>query len=107
MLNSRKTQLVAVLPMLAAVILICGCGKALAPELVGKWKAKASDKLTKSSKPEDQMAKAMAESMLSMFTLELKADKTFSMTMMMFPIEGTWSVSGYTLELKPTKVMGM
>jgi hypothetical protein len=101
-----KNRFIKAFAVVVLIVFSVGCGKGLEQTLVGKWKAKPNDKAA-STKPEDQLTKAMAESMMSMFSLELKADKTFTMTMMIFPIEGKWSVSGSTLELKPEKMMGM
>ena len=73
--------------------------------LVGKYKG---DLKMPPAKPGDQraeMAAKMAKSMAATLALELKADKSFSMTVM-FPVEGTWSVSGSTLSLKAEKIMG-
>jgi hypothetical protein len=57
----------------------------------------------------DQFAEAFAEGMAEMmsFSLGIKEDKTFTMTMMFFPIEGHWEQRGDTLWLHPDKVMGM
>jgi hypothetical protein len=107
MFLSCKYRLAIAAAACGFALLSAGCGKSLDQQLVGKWKAKLPDKVANSNKPEDQMAKAMAQSMMSTFTLELKPDKTFTMTMMMFPVEGKWSVSGNTVQLAPEKVMGM
>ena len=57
----------------------------------------------------DQMAEAFAAGMAEMmsFALNIKEDKTFSMTMMFFPVEGKWEQKGEQLWLHPETVMGM
>lgn len=70
--------------------------------LVGKFKGE----ITFPASMKDDPNVAMAKSLLANTTLELNADKTFTMTMMV-PLEGHWSVSGSTVSLKIEKMMGM
>ena len=70
--------------------------------LIGKWNGEITVPESEKNDPSAKMAMAM----LKNITLELKEDKTFVM-MMMFPIEGTWSVSGDRVSLKVEKFMGM
>ena len=77
--------------------------------LVGKWKARMDvpkDNADKNN-PAAGLAQAMGSAMGSMMSLELKADKSFSMMMVFIPLEGKWSVSGDTLKLDVEKAMGM
>ena len=88
---------------LVAVLAVCVCGCSnREKQLVGKW---TGDLTIPESEKDNPMAK-MVQGMMGSLSLELKADKTFSMSMI-FPIEGTWSVSGDTLSLQATKMMGM
>lgn len=84
------------------VAVAIGCAGNREKELVGKWTGKASVPDDKKNDPNVKMAEAF----LSNASLELKEDKKFTMTIM-FPFEGTWSVSGDTLALKVEKFMGM
>jgi hypothetical protein len=92
---------------LAAVLLAgCSTGGSIDDKVVGKWKGEMKMPETKKGDPSAAFAKAFA-GMLSM-DVELKKDKTFAMTTMSIPVEGNWTATGAdTLELKPTKVMGM
>src|SRR5207249_1234927 len=56
--------------------------------------------------PAAQFGAAMASALGGM-TLEIKSDNTFSLTIMMFPMTGKWSVSGDTVSLTPESFMGM
>lgn len=88
---------------LALGILLCiflaGCKSS--PNVVGKWKAQVDASKIDDKNPGAALAKQMADSM----TLEIKSDKTFSLTMFL-PFEGTWTQSGDTLTLTMTKAMG-
>lgn len=72
-------------------------------------KAKRAAEGKKEDDPAAQMGEAMMEAMGSMmaFDLTINEDKTFSMVMMFFPIEGKWQQKGDRLYLYPEKVMGM
>jgi len=75
-------------------------------QLVGKWKV-AMPKSTPSD-PKNPMAgvgDAFAGMMSNMMSLELKADHSFVMTVIV-SIEGNWALSGDTVTLTPTKMMG-
>lgn len=56
-----------------------------------------------------EMGNAMAGALSSMMQmpLSLKDDGTFSMVMVFFPVEGTWSVEGNSITLEPETMMGM
>ena|ERR1051325_93872 len=88
-------NLSAALLLIALVAALVGCGNR-EKQLIGKWTGKAN-------LPDSAKSNPMAAALASNIALELKEDKTFSM--MMF--EGTWSVSGDTLNLKTNKFMGM
>jgi hypothetical protein len=105
---------------LACAVFVAGCkGGISEKDLVGTWTGKmtmsAEDKqkaIDEAKKQNPQSAAAppeMFESMLSNIEmpLTLREDKTFTMTMVMFPMEGTWSLTGQTVKLKVTKMMGM
>ncbi len=57
----------------------------------------------------EKFGEAFAEGMADMmsFALSIKKDKTFTMTVMFFPIEGKWTQKGDQLFLQPETVMGM
>lgn len=80
-------------------LLLAGCNKGT--DVTGKWTGAVTPPAGKENDP----AAAMAKKMLGDISLELKADKTYSMTMM-FAIEGTWTQSGSTVTLTMTKAMG-
>lgn len=73
-----------------------------AANLIGNWKGELKMDEAAAKDP----SAAMAASMMKNVTLELKSGNAYTMTMI-FPIEGTWSQSGDTVNLKMTKMMGM
>jgi hypothetical protein len=79
------------------LLVLAGC--AHKSDVVGKWKIDAGSVPTGKNDP----AAAMAKSMSSMLSIEFKADNTFSGMMM----EGTYAVSGNTVTMTATKMMGM
>lgn len=83
---------------------LAGCG-ASQQNLVGKYKGEFE--MPEASK-DDPMAK-MGEAMMGMmsFDLELKEQNKFTLTMLIIPIEGDWTVSGKTITLTPKTVMGL
>jgi hypothetical protein len=93
--------LIRIAVVLAIAALAVGCASR-EKQLIGKWSGKIA---IPESEKDNPMAK-MVEGMMSSLSLELKEDKSFIMTMM-FPVEGTWSLVGNTLELKVSKFMGM
>jgi hypothetical protein len=86
------------LATLCAALLIVGCGHNNA--IVGKWKADSIAMPADKSNPGAGSLKG-AE---SLFSFEFKNDGTFVGPMSM---EGTYTVSGNTVELTTTKIMGM
>jgi hypothetical protein len=88
-----------------SVALVASCGGPAS--VVGKYKAKVESPAGQSKdNPGQALGEGLANALASSMTLELKADHTFSMTMI-FPIEGTWSMSGSDVTLSPQSVMGM
>ncbi len=87
-------------------LLVAGCKAGGDAAVVGKWKGAV--KMGDNGKKDDPGAK-MAEALASMMSMdvELKADHTFSLSMMMMPIEGSWSMSGNRVSLTPKTVAGM
>ena len=93
---------------LLAILMMVGCGKNREAQLVGKWKADTSSLTPPSTNANDPQAKAMAEMMKGMMgnmSIDLKADKTFEMNMMM-AFSGTWAVdeAANTVALTMTKM---
>ncbi|MBA3724971.1 MAG: hypothetical protein H0W86_00630 [Armatimonadetes bacterium] len=68
-------------PAIALVTIVTGC----ASSYTGKYKAMAD----------------MGVAKVSMGSLDLRGDKTFSLEVAMVSMEGTWSASGDTLTLTP------
>jgi hypothetical protein len=87
-------------PICLFAALAVGCAKPEA-QLVGKWTVDPSS-LSTGNAQGDSMAKQFAQSM----AIEFKADKTFTMTILL-SFEGTYEVSGHTVTMKPTKAMGV
>jgi len=86
----------------AVALTLAGCAASPEKQVVGKWKGSVTLPPNMAKDPRAGMLKGM----FSNLTLEVKEDKKFTLTMMV-PIEGTWSVSGKSLTLQPTKIMGM
>ncbi len=71
-------------------------------DVTGTWKGALTVDAANANDPSVKLA----QSMMKDVTLDLKKDKTYSLTMG-FPMEGTWDQNGNTVNLKATKVMGM
>lgn len=84
-----------------AVAGLAGCKKGVEAQLEGKWTMSKAPNVD----PKNPAA-AMIQGMMKSVTIEFKKDHKFSMTMMI-PIEGTYSVSGNSVSLSPTSIMGM
>lgn len=95
-----QMKLLAVSIAILACLLISGCKSSV--DVVGKWTGSGDASSIDKSKPGADIAAKMLESV----SLEIKKDKTFTLTMV-FPMEGTWTQSGSNIDLKITKVMGM
>lgn len=103
-MSPMKAFMFSLLAIVAVALVGCkGGGGETA--VIGKWKGEIKLPEAKKDDPGAKMAEAFA-SMMSM-DLELKADHKFTMTMMMFPIDGDWSMSGNRVSLVPKSVMGM
>lgn len=74
-------------------------------DLVGDYTAKMEGSPGQMDEKEQSEFK-MAEAMMQTSTLELRADNTFKM-MMMLEMEGTWKVEDGKISLHMTKIMGM
>jgi hypothetical protein len=78
----------------------------MSPEekMVGKWRGKVDLSALKSTP-----AGGMVGNFSSMIDpqLDLRPDKTFTLSLSMAPIDGRWSMSGDEITLTPTSVMGM
>jgi hypothetical protein len=83
--------------LILLVISLAGCG---GPErqVVGTWRA---DFGPDASSPLAKLGEAAAP------TLEVKADRTFTLSLMGMPVEGQWEMQGQDLSLKPAKVAGV
>jgi hypothetical protein len=85
--------------------LLAGCAPNLEKQIVGTWKADTAKSEFTGEKMKDENAKKMAMALLETVSIEIKEDKTFTMNMI-FPIEGTWALTGDKLLLTPTKKPG-
>lgn len=86
--------------LLLSIFVLAGCGGSLEQKVVGTWKFDAAKTQIGDAKM-DETEKKMMMSILETITLEVKADKTFTMNVIM-PIEGKWSLAGSKLTLTPT-----
>jgi nitrate reductase beta subunit len=97
-----------------ALALTAGCQKALTEaDVVRKWDGKMvvskeqADKAAKERGLNAEQTKAMMDMMASAtLPLEMKEDKSFTMSLSGIPMEGTWTLSGQTVTLTYTKAMG-
>lgn len=74
--------------------LLVGCGGGGSASYVGKWDATMSS-------TEPQAAAAMKAAGTMKEALELKADNSYVMTIMGQKMEGTYTVAGKTITMKP------
>lgn len=89
-----------------AVALLAGCANQEA-QIVGQWKADASKmNIPEGKTAQEKMGAQMAQQMLSNMTLDLKADKTYVMNMMM-NMEGNWKLENNAIVLEMTKMGNM
>lgn len=94
-----------------AVLMLAGCNGNREAALAGTWKIDASAlKIPepKGGNAQQQAGIAMAKQMMANASIEIKADKTFAMSMGV-PMEGTWAFddAASTVSLTMTKMMGM
>lgn len=104
MLAKRLVYIALVAGSLSTALVVSGCNSE--KKLIGKYKADVKLSAKEQADLDKNPFGAMAKSMMGSMALELKDEHKFTLTIMI-PIEGTWSVSGDTLELKPETVMGM
>jgi hypothetical protein len=85
---------------------VCAAG-CLSPEqqLVGTWTGKVELGESAKSLPNSQMASGYANMIQP--KLDLRPDKTFTLTLAVAPVDGTWRRENNELILTPKKVMGM
>lgn len=84
-----------------------GCGGGLEDKVVGKYRAKMNSQESGKDDVVSKMGEGLADAMISSMTMEIKEDKTFSMSVMGFPMKGTWTLSGTTLTLTMEEAMGV
>lgn len=89
-----------------ALGMLVGCSKGGGSNLVGKYKGEIKMPAAKKDDPAAKMAESFAKAFANNLSLELKADNTFKMNVMM-ELEGTWAQSGTVLTLTPKKMGGV
>jgi hypothetical protein len=72
----------------------------------GRWTAEIVMPEAEPKDPSQKMALEMAKAFANSIWLELRANGTFMLSMIL-PIEGTWKHAGNKIDLKPTSFMGM
>ncbi len=75
--------------------------------LVGTWQGELKMPEASKDDPGAAMAKGLGDMMAGMMNLEIHKDQKFTMSMMMIPIDGSYTREGNTLTLTPEKIMGM
>ena len=86
-------------------MLLAGCGEGLEKKVVGTWTVDASKTVMAGSDSKDPAMQLMLRELMKTITLNVKADKTFEMQVIM-PVKGTWSASGNKLILTPELAKG-
>jgi hypothetical protein len=90
------------------LFLVClgliGCGGGLESKIVGSWKADTAKTVMGGDKTSED-DKKMAQALVNTMSLDIKADKTFEMKLIL-PITGKWALSGNMLTLTPDKKEG-
>lgn len=111
-------RLVALAP-LTALALAWGCGGMSEKDLVGDWtgkmtmseiaKKQAIEEAKKQNPQGAQVSPDMIETMMNSmeYPLTLREDNTFTLTLVMFPAEGTWKFENGKVVMTVTKMMGM
>ncbi len=89
------------LALVVALFAISGCGANLEKQIIGSWKVDTSKTVMGGEGMKDEAAKKMAMAMMETVTLDIKEDKSFDMKII-FPVTGTWTLTGNKLALKPT-----
>ncbi|MEJ5171163.1 MAG: hypothetical protein WHU10_09255 [Fimbriimonadales bacterium] len=93
--------------LVAVALFAAGCSASLEKRLVGTYTASFEQPASSANDAAAQMARNFAQMLGGSTTLQLKEDKTFEMTLMALPIQGTWSLDGTRLLLKAESVMGL
>lgn len=95
----------------AGVLFLVACQPGGGSELkkeafVGQWmgKSKLSVKEGTAMNDAEKASQRLAETVET--PLELKADGTYTLVYVVFPIQGNWSLSGDTIQLTPTQALG-
>jgi len=88
-----------ILPICFLALAATAYGSDQAAALLGKWKVK-SVTVPASGPPAEQ-----AKSMLMSATIQFSRDRTFAMTLV-GPMKGTWKVTGHTVALTFTDLLG-
>lgn len=94
-----KNHTISICVGVLAAFAIAGCGVS-DKDVTGSWTGKPT-----SAGASGGMASAFAD-MMSV-QLELKSDHTYTMMMLIFPVEGSWKVKGNTVILTRESFMGM
>lgn len=102
-MDRRSLTLVGLVLTLA----LFGCGASLEKKLVGRYAASFDQPAAAQSDPASQFARNFAQMLGGTTTLDLRDDKTFTMTLMAMPVEGKWSLEGNTLSLQAESLMGI
>lgn len=87
--------------LLLSLFVLAGCGGGLEKKVVGNWKVDTAKSTISGDKLKTEEDKKMAMAMMGAFSLELKEDKTFTMTVV-FPVNGKWALAGNKLTITPT-----
>jgi hypothetical protein len=93
--------------ILPALLIVAGCSPE--QQWVGKYRGKIEMGKTMKSVVDSNPMGGQASSFLGMIqpSLDLRPDKTFTMTMAVAPIDGTWKLDHDTIILTPKTMMGM
>lgn len=91
--------------LLLSLFVLAGCGGGLEKKVVGSWKVDTTKSSISGDKIKSEEEKKMAMAMMGAFALEVKEDKSFTMTVV-FPINGKWTLAGNKLTLTPTLAKG-
>ena len=97
----------AFIAIVLALSVLAGCkgGGISEKEVVGTWKADSAKSELGPQGSMDEKEKQMAMAMLSTMSLNLKDDKTCELTLI-FPLKGTWTLTGNKLVVTPEKKEG-
>lgn len=85
---------------LLAIFVLAGCGENLEKKVVGTWKVDAVKSQLTGEKVKTENDKKMMMAMMQTVSIDIKEDKSFAMEII-FPVNGTWALSGNKLTLTP------